>query len=454
VTGGRILPACALALALALPALAAKPKPKAPADSGPQAAPQRKEPSGPRPRVLVAPFSGVISPVAAEFIVGAVERAAAERDDAVLVELDTPGGLDLSMREIIKAILSSKVPVIVYVYPTGGRAASAGVFITVAAHVAAMAPGTNIGAAHPVSLPSFGGAPEKQDKTMEGKVVNDAAAYIKSIAEKRGRNAAWAEQAVTQSTSIPASEALSLGVIDAISPDPAQLLRDIDGRKLADFKAPLRTADAVLEPFPMSRRQKLLATISDPNVAMILMSLGAGGLFIELYNPGLILPGIVGGISLILAFYSFQTLSASYAGVLLIMLGMVFFLLEIKVTSYGLLALGGIAAVLLGVLMLFQNSLGGLGVSWTVLGSSLAGVLAAVGGATWLVWRAGRRRVETGSEGMIGAGGRVFQDLSPKGRVTVGGEIWEAESVDGDIPKDADVVVVEARGLHLKVRRK
>ena len=452
----RTLLACGLGLALALPAMGAKPKEgtKAPGTTTVRLGQPAGKTAEGRPRVLLAPFSGVISPVAAEFIVGAIEQASADHDAAVLVELDTPGGLDPSMREIVKAIMASKVPVIVYVHPTGGRAASAGVFITAAAHVAAMTPGTNIGAAHPVALPAFGGSPEKQDKVMEGKVVNDAAAYIKSISEKRGRNAAWAEEAVTKSTSIPASEALSLGVIDVIASDAAQLLRDVDGRKLADFDVPLRTADAELRPYRMTRRQKLLATISDPNVAMILMSLGAGGLFIELYNPGLILPGIVGAICLILAFYSFQTLSASYAGVSLILVGMVFFLLEIKVTSYGLLALGGIAAVLLGVLMLFQHTMGGLSVSWTILGSSLVTLMAVVAGATWIVWRSGRRQIATGNEGMAGAEGQALQDLAPQGRVFVGGEIWEAEAVDGTVPKDATIVVVESKGLHLKVRRK
>jgi membrane-bound serine protease (ClpP class) len=408
---------------------------------------------GPAPRILIAPFSGVISPVAAEFLSGAVDRARLEGFDALVIQLDTPGGLDPSMREIVKAVLGSTVPVVVYVYPTGSRAASAGVFITMAAHVAAMAPGTNIGAAHPVALPGMGGQKEKDktDEVMEGKVANDAAAYLKSIALKRGRNAEWAAEAVSKSTSIPATEALSRSVIDLVAADYAELLRAIDGRTLADFDRPLRTAGALIEREEMTRRQRWLSAISDPNVAMILMSLGAGGLFIELYNPGLILPGIVGAIGLILAFYSFHTLSASYAGVLLILAGMLFFLLEIKVVSYGMLALGGIAATLLGVLMLFQHHpMGGLAVSWSVILGNIAGLLVLVAALTWFVVRALKKRAVTGTEGMVGAEGECLDTA----HVLVAGEIWEAEFIEGPLPKGAPVVVQSVERLKLKVKRK
>ncbi|MDE2291543.1 MAG: nodulation protein NfeD, partial [Elusimicrobia bacterium] len=357
---------------------------------------------------------------------------------------------DLSMREIVKAELGATVPVIVYVSPTGARAASAGVFITLAANVAAMAPGTNIGAAHPVSLGAEGSG-EKTDKVMGEKVANDASAYIKSIAQARGRDASWAVEAVSKSTSIPAAEAAARGVVDLVAPDLPTLLREADGRKVPGLAHPLRTARAALTTVSMTRRQRWLAVLSDPNVAMILMSLGAGGLFIELYNPGLILPGVVGLVSLLLAFYSFQTLSASMAGVLLLLAGMVFFLLEIKVASYGLLALGGVVSTVLGMLMLFQQPMGGLSVAWGVVGGSLAGLLGVTGLCSWLVWRAYRHRVVTGAEGMAGRHGRALGALSPEGKVRVGGEIWDAVA-EGPVAEGAEVTVTAVDGLRLRVR--
>jgi membrane-bound serine protease (ClpP class) len=305
------------------------------------------------------------------------------------------------------------------------------------------------------ALPGSGEKKEEQDKTMEAKVASDAAAYLKSIAHRRGRNEEWAAKAVTISTSIPASEAVALRVVDLEAPSLEELLQTVDGRKLPDFEKPLRTAGASIERYEMSRRQRWLAALSDPNVAMILMSLGAAGLFIELYNPGLILPGIVGAISLILAFYSFQTLSASYAGILLILAGMVFFLLEIKITSYGMLAVGGIAATLLGTLMLFQqNALGGLGVSWTILLSSLAGLLSVVALISRIVYKAFLRPVPTGKEGMIGAEGRAVGRLDASGKVEIRGELWDAESEGGPIEAGAPVIVKALKGLTLKVAKK
>lgn len=430
-----------LAFLLAAPASAAKPAPP--------------------PKALLATFSGVISPVSAEYLEDAVAEAEKRGADSLVILLDTPGGLDPSMRLIIKAILASRVPVIVYVHPSGARAASAGVFITMAAHVAAMAPGTNIGAAHPVMIGGGGGMPgsgdkkEKKDETMEAKMASDASAYLKSIAHKRGRNEAWAVQAVSVSTSIQAAEAVAMKVVDLEAASLEGLLKAVDGRRLADFDKPLRTAGAVLERFDMTRRQRWLATLSDPNVAMILMSLGAAGLFIELYNPGLILPGIVGAVSLILGFYSFQTLSASYAGVLLLLLGMIMLLLEIKVTSYGMLALGGIASFLLGALMLFQNNAaGGLSVSYSILGSTLGGLVALVAVLSWVVMRAYNRPVVTGDEGMAGMEGKAVGRLDPSGKVEVGGEFWDAESESGPIEAGETVVVKAVKGLHLKVGKK
>ncbi|MCX5787065.1 MAG: nodulation protein NfeD [Elusimicrobia bacterium] len=414
------------------------------------------------PAVLVAPFAGVISPVAAEFLTGAVAAAQQGRYDALVIELDTPGGLDLSMRAIVQSILASKVPVVVYVYPSGARAASAGAFITVSAHVAAMAPGTNIGAAHPVTLPGIGGAlPDHgkkgeggEDAVMQGKMANDAAAYLQSLARERGRNEEWAAKAVKESVSAPVAEAVQSHIVDLQAPDLESLLTAIDGRKIPGLAGPLRTAGARVVRYEMSSRQRWLAAVSDPNVAMILMSLGAAGLFIELYSPGLILPGVVGAVCLVLAFYSFQTLSASYAGVLLILLGLLFFLLEVKVASFGLLAVAGVASTVLGILMLFQNQpTGGLQVAWSVIGATLSGLLALVALASYLVLQAHRRRKAVGVEGMIGQRAHAVTALNPAGKVRVASEIWDAVADSGAVAEGDPVIIEGVEGLTLKVRR-
>ena len=423
--------------------------------AAPAAAPKDAKP----PLVVLARFSGVISPVAAEFLQAAVARAEDGKADALVIALDTPGGLDLSMREIVKAILASRVPVLVYVSPAGGRAASAGVFITMAGHVAAMTPGTNIGAAHPVQL--GGDAPakgkgegkEKPDPVMEAKITNDLAAYLQAIAARRGRNVEWAQTVVVKSTSVASGDAVRLKVVDLEAESLEALLAAVDGRRLKDFASPLRTKGARVEPFEMTQRQRLLAAVSDPNIAMILMTLGVSGLLIELYSPGLILPGIVGAVSLVLAFYSFQTLSANYAGLILIALGFVFFLLELKITSFGLLALSGTAAVIFGGLMLFKDS-GGLAIAWPVLASTAATLLAVAAFLGFVAAKAFGGRVKTGAEGLKGALGVATTPLSPRGTVRVQGELWDAVSAHGEIPAGAEVVVVAVDGLALKVRRK
>src|SRR5437016_9660511 len=301
--------------------------------------------------VVVATYEGVINPVAAEYLHDALSEAHTLGARALVIKLDTPGGLDTSMRLIIKDITAATFPVVVYVSPSGGRAASAGVFITLAAHVAVMTPGTNIGAAHPVAM---GGG--EMDKTLKEKVENDSVAYIKSIAEQRGRNVAWAEDAVRKSVSVTEREALKLKIIDLVVESVPMLLKQLDGRTvpLQIGSTVLRTAGAAIREFPMGLRLELLKALSDPNIAYLLMTIGTIGIMAELYNPGAILPGIVGAISLIMAFYSLQSLPINYAGVLLIMLGVVLFILEIKVTSYGLLTLGGIAAMTLGGLLLVK----------------------------------------------------------------------------------------------------
>lgn len=411
----------------------------------------------PPPRVLSASFSGVISPVSAEYLQAAVHKAAEGNYDALVIELDTPGGLDLSMREIVKALLSSTVPVIVYVSPAGARAASAGVFITMAAHVAAMTPGTNIGAAHPVQL---GGpaASEKEkpakDEVMESKMTNDSRAYLQAIASRRGRSVEWAGLFVAQSTSIASALAVSENVVDFEADSLSVLLARIDGRKLADFKdAPLRTKDAVIERFEMSRRQKLLAAVSDPNIAMVLMSLGVSGMLIELYSPGLILPGIVGAVSLILAFYSFQTLSANFAGVLLMFLGVVLFILELKIVSFGLLALSGTAAILFGAMMLFKETGGGLAVSWSVIAGTVGSLVVLLSVLLYIAKSALSRKATIGPESVSGQRGTAVSALSPEGQVMWRGELWRARSLEGTVPAGVEVVIESVDGLTLKVRK-
>ncbi len=410
-----------------------------------------------KPRVLAASFSGVISPVAAEFLQAAIHRAEKGGYDALVIELDTPGGLDLAMRDIVKAILSAEVPVIVYVSPAGGRAASAGVFITMAAHIAAMTPGTNIGAAHPVRLGGASGVKggkNKPDPVMESKMTNDASAYLQSIATRRGRNVDWAREVVVKSTSVASGEAVRLNVVDLEAESLEALLNAIDGRELADFKGkPLRTKGAEVERFEMTRRQELLATVSDPNIAMMLMTIGVSGLLIELYSPGLILPGLVGVVSLILAFYSFQTLSADFAGVIFIMLGFLLYILELKIASFGLLALAGTGALLFGATMLFKDGGWGLQISWSAIAGSLVMMGIIMAALIYVTKQALMRRQTTGAEGMVGALVVTVTALDPKGKVSLGGELWKAESLEGTLPKGTEAVVDSTQGLTLMVKK-
>jgi membrane-bound serine protease (ClpP class) len=349
---------------------------------------------------------------------------------------------------IIKEFTSSSVPAAVYVAPSGGRAASAGVFITLAAPVAAMAPGTNIGAAHPVAM---GGG--EMDKTMKEKVENDAVAYIKSIAEQRGRNVSWAEEAVRKSVSATEREALKLRIIDLIADDLTALLEKLDGHRLTVGNATvvLHTKDAPIVDFPMGWRLELLKALSDPNIAYVLMTIGMIGLLAELYNPGAILPGIVGAISLIMAFYSFQSLPVNYAGVLLLLLGIVMFVLELSVTSYGLLAIGGVIAMTLGSLMLIRTDAPFLQISWAVIlpvvGTAAAVTLLIVG----MGLRATRRTPSTGREGMVGLIGVVKSALAPQGQILVRGELWDAIS-DHPLQPGEQAEVLRIEGLKLHVR--
>lgn len=403
----------------------------------------------PLKEVMVITVDGVINPVSAEFIGKSIKKAITKNVEALVIELDTPGGLDTSMRSIVKEIVGSEVPVIVFVAPSGARAASAGVFITLAAHIAAMSPGTNIGAAHPVGLG------EKMDKTMAEKATNDAAAYIKSLAERRGRNAQWAEKAVRESISATEGEALKEHVIDLVTKDINTLLSDIDGKKVqtAFAERVLRTKDAKVIREEVGLRQKILNFISDPNVAYILMLLGFYGLFFELTNPGAVFPGVVGGICLILAFYAFQTLPVNYAGLLLIILAIILFILEVKIVSHGVLTIGGIIAMIIGSLMLFETPGSFLRLSIYLILPAVVVTTLFFTVTIGLALKAHRRKPVTGKEELIGMGGIAKTDITKDGgMVFLHGELWSAYS-DENISKNDKVVVEGISGLRIKVKR-
>ncbi len=399
--------------------------------------------------VLVIKVNGIINPVASEYINKSIKKASEMNAEALIIELDTPGGLDTSMRLIVKDILDSPVPIVVYVSPSGARAASAGVFITLAAHIAAMAPGTNIGAAHPVAIG------EKMDKAVVEKAVQDAAAYIRSIAELRGRNIKWAEDAVRKSLSATETEALKSNVIDFIARDLKELLTAIDNKNIKTIarEKQLKTANAEIVRHEMGLRHKILNLLSDPNVAYILLLLGFYGIFFELTNPGAIFPGVVGALCLILAFYAFQMLPVNYAGLLLILLAIVLFVLEAMITSYGLLAIGGIVSLVLGSIMLFDSPMPALRLSLSVV-IPIAIITALLFVLTFrLAYKAYKRKPVTGIEGLIDMEGIAKTDITSEGgMVIVHGEYWSAYS-DEFIKKDEKIIVEDVKGLKLKVKK-
>ena len=403
--------------------------------------------------VVVVKLSGAINPAVAEYVSYEISQANAEKDSLIVLHMDTPGGLDTSMREIIKKIQSSEVPVASFVAPTGSRAASAGTFITMASHIAAMAPGTNIGAAHPINMLG-GGNDNEQAKTMKKKVVNDAAAYIRSLAELRKRNAHWAELAVVNSVSISAQEAMKLNVIDLVAGDVKALVLAIDGREvqLASGSVRLKTKNLKIIYHEMNPRQKLLDIISSPNVTYILMMLGLVGLFFELSNPGLVLPGVIGSISLILALYAMQTLPINYAGLLLILFGVILFIAEINVMSYGLLSISGVVSIFLGSTMLIDSDDPALQISRAILYPTLALSVILSLGIVVLATRTRSLKKLGGIEGMIGETGLVKEALNPQGRVLVHGELWEAEA-DNRINEGERVQVDLVEGLRIKVSK-
>ena len=401
--------------------------------------------------VYLLTFDGVVNPVAADMIHEAIQEADAANSQCLIIEMDTPGGLMKSMQVIVKDILSSPVPVVVYIAPSGSKAGSAGVFITYAANIAAMAPGTNIGAAHPVN---FGGGGDTS-KTMMEKITNDAVAFIRSIAEKRHRNADWAEEAVRESASIPASEALKMGVVNVIEPSVDSLLIWLNGREVEvlNGKKTLNTSDARIVNVEISWRYKLLNVISDPNIAYILLLIGMMGIFFELQNPGSILPGVVGGISLILAFYALHTLPVNYAGVLLILLALILFIAEVKIPSYGLLTVGGVISMVLGSIMLFKGSMPFFQISWKVIAFATIVTALFFLFVIGLGIRAQRRKPVTGNEGLLGEVGKAVDDfIKGTGQVSVHGEIWEATSSD-KIKKGDEVTVLTVKNLKITVKK-
>ena len=408
--------------------------------------------AGPAPVVDVVRLNGVVAPATARYIIRAIREAEQSGAEALLIEIDTPGGLMKSMDDIAKAMLNTEVPTIGYVYPSGARAASAGVFIMYAASIAAMAPTTHLGAAHPVGI---GGGNTPEDKTMIAKVTNDAVAEIRGFAARRGRNADWAEKAVRESVSITEEQALQLHVVDLGAASPRELLAKLDGRQAptASGKRPLHTRGARLVDVPMDLTERFLGLLSDPNVGFVLMTMAIYGIIFELSNPGSVFPGVIGGLALILALTSFAVLEINVAGLLLIGFSLILFIADIKVPSHGVLTAGGIAAFVLGSLLLTERQAPFLRISLTLILTTAALTAAFFAFAVGAGLRAQARKVQTGREGLVGAVGVARSELAPQGTVFVQGELWTAESTDGPIPAGDRVRVTRVDGLRLRVKK-
>ena len=392
--------------------------------------------------VLKLKVEGAIDPIVADYVARGIDEAEKNNATALIIQLDTPGGLDLAMRKIIKDIQASSVPVVTYVYPKGARAASAGSFILIASHIAAMAPGTNVGAAHPVSI---------EGRDVSEKIVNDAKAYIKSLAKLRGRNVTLAESFVVNSTSITAEEALEYNIIDIVAEDYSSLLAQLDGKRVENKT--LKTKNAKIKEVPMNFREEILHIISNPNIAYILFMAGIYGIIFELANPGGILPGVVGGICILLAFWSFQALSITSTGIALILFAIALFIADLKAPTHGILTAGGIISLLFGSIMLINvEKTKFIKISLKVILPSILLTLLFFIFAIGLAIKAHKRKPTTGKEGLIGLVGEVKEDLSPEGMVLIKGEIWRAKAKgDKTIEKGKKVKVVDVRDLTLIV---
>jgi membrane-bound serine protease (ClpP class) len=403
-----------------------------------------------KPVFNVISVDGTITSPSAKYIAKGIEEASKEGAEGIIILLDTPGGMDTAMRDIAKSILNAPLPVIVFVYPPGARAASAGVIITQAAHIAAMAPGTNIGAAHPVAIGIGSGG--GMDKTMSRKVENDAAAYARSIAKSRGRSEEWVEKAVRKSESITADEALKLKVIDYVAPDIDKLLAAIDQKEvnLVSGKKKISTKNAVINNKKMGTRQGILAAISDPNISYILLLIGLAGLYFELSTPGAILPGVIGGISLLLAFFGLSTLPVNYTGILLIIFSVILFIAEIKVMSHGVLTVGGVISLIMGSLLLFDTTDPALRISWQVLIPAVVVASAFFIVVISLAIKAQLRKHFSGAEAMIDEVAEAVTEIANEGEVLFKGEYWKAIS-DKPISKGAKVKIIKIDGLSLSV---
>ena len=403
-------------------------------------------------RIIVIEVDGVINPVVAEFMANEIDNANKFSEELIVIQMDTPGGLDPSMRKIIKAIQNSKVPVASFISPSGSRAASAGVFIAIASHISAMEPGTKIGAAHPVKL-MVGGEGE-QAKIIEDKVVNDTSTYIRSLAEQRGRNAHWAELSVRKNVSVSAEEAKRLNVIDLLAANLDSLVLALDTRevKLGGNIIKLNTAEKNILFKEMNSRQKILNIIASPNVAYVLMMLGLVGLYLELSNPGLILPGVLGSLSLILALYAMQMLPINYSGLLLIFIGVILLIAEVSLMSYGLLALSGAISIFLGSIMLIDSDDPAMQISKIVLYPTLGMTFLVSIGSIYLAKKTHQLVTTTGMEGLLGEIGVVKEILNLEGLVLIHGEMWKAES-DTVILVGEKVSVEVVKGLKIKVRK-
>ncbi|MDI6741923.1 MAG: nodulation protein NfeD [Smithella sp.] len=401
------------------------------------------------PVINVITVNGVITSPTAKYVAAGIEDAQKENAEALVILLDTPGGMDTAMREIAKSILNAPLPVIVYVSPSGARAASAGVIITQAAHIAAMAPGTNIGAAHPVAI-GIGG--KEMDETMSAKLENDAAAYARSIAKTRGRSEDWVEKAVRKSESITADEALKLNVVDYVAADLKTLLAAIDQKKidLVSGTKVLTTVNAVIVDKKMGTRQSILSAISDPNISYLLLLIGLAGLYFEFSTPGAILPGVIGGISLLLAFFGLSTLPVNYTGVLLIIFGIILFIAEIKIMSHGMLTVGGVISLAMGSLLLFDTPEPALRLSFQVLIPAVVVASAFFIVIIYLAVKAQMRKHFTGAEAMIGEEVEIVKDIDREGDVFIKGEYWKARSEE-PIKKGARAKIIKVEGMKLLV---